>query len=121
MNQLTDQQIADRNTGVKMIIVASMLADYGGRMLIDGAKFALKNHVNGIINHAAGIERLFVTSRWIDENERANFRYQFCGNTGALIAEHLQNLFGLNEESLELVINEVNKMIVTKSPSSVGL
>lgn len=107
----TEEQEKDHHVGVKIIIVASMLAEYGGRLLKDGAKFALKNHVNGLINNAAGIERLFVTNQWISKEERDKFKDQFCGNAGALIAQHLQNLFGLSEESMEAIITAEEKYI----------
>jgi len=107
----------DHKIGVKMVIVAAMLAEYGGRFLKDGARFALKNHVNGIISNAAGIERLFVTNRWLTEEERDKFKDQFCGNSGSLIAYHLQNLFGLSEESLEAIIMGVEEVINPKTES----
>lgn len=118
---MTEEQRRDKIAGVHMIMVAAMLADYGGRMLIDGAKFALKNHVNGIMNHAGAVERVFVASSLLTEVERLNFKKQFSGSNAALIAEHLQNLFGLDEDSLELVIKHVESIITKKAPTESGL
>lgn len=110
-NITAEEREQDKNAGVNMVLVAGMLAEYGGRMLKGNAKFALKSHVNNIINSAAAIERLFIASGGIDLEERKKFKELFAGNIGALFAEHVETLFGLNEESMEVVMNVTNRFI----------
>lgn len=126
MSNITeDEKVKDRNSGVVMVIMAGMLAEYGGRMLKGNAKIALEGHVNGIIKHAARIEKIFTKSESVTIEEREKLKLLFDGNVGALYAEHLQVIFGLSEDSMEAVMRVVNRFIndgleEKKSPAETG-
>ncbi len=99
---------------IKLMVLGSMLADYGARLIKDNTKQHLKYRVNCVIQAVKNLEMHFINHNNTDEEARAAFKRSFNKNETVLLADLNLTFWELNEESLESIINAVKQSIITE-------
>lgn len=103
-------------SGIKKIVVGSIIANYGALQIVDGSKQDLKLRVNKVINGARDVENYFKFHPNSDKNYLEVFKEEFKKDELLLLSEIFELLYGLNSESLEN-IHEALKNAISESQS----
>lgn len=117
----TEQVIEERANAVRMIVVGSLLADYGARLIIDDTMHDLKTRARRVMTAVQSIERHFIHHPNTDTRYREVFKREFISNSIPLMAELLQTVWGLSEESMEDIITKIKNAKEEESPEDTGL
>lgn len=88
-------------SGIKKIVVGSIIANYGSLQIVDGTKQDLKLRVNKVINGAKDVENYFKFHPNSDKNYLEIFKEEFKKDELLLLSEIFELLYGLDAESLE--------------------
>lgn len=115
MHQANNQDTVD---GLKLMIIGSLLADYGARLMKDHTKQTLKYRVNAVIQAVKNVEMHFINHDQTNEYYRKNFKKAFNSNETVLLADLNLTCFGLNEEGLELISNSLKEYVTTETEQS---
>lgn len=74
-------------SSVKLMVVGSMLADYGARLIVDDTKRTLKYRVNCVINAVKQFEMHFINHDNTNEEAKAAFKRSFNRNETVALTE----------------------------------
>lgn len=109
---MSNQETVD---AIKIMIIGSMLADYGARLMKDDTKRDLKYRVNCVINSVKNVEMHFINHNNTTDYYREAFKRSFLKNETVLLADLCLTCWQLNEDSLEEIVNAV-KQAITQEP-----
>lgn len=109
MEILPKQPKEERARIIKMMVIGSQLCEYAMRELMDGSKQDLKQRVKGVINASKKVEDYFRFHPNTTPETRAVFEREFLKSETVLLAELMVATWGLSEESLEVIINEIKR------------
>lgn len=110
MTQTNQQETVD---AIKLMIMGSMLADYGARLMKDHTKQTLKYRINQVIQSVKNVEMHFLNHDQTNSHYREHFKKAFNSNETVLMADLILALYGVNEDGLEEIVNGVKKFIDT--------
>jgi len=96
---------------IKLMIIGSLLAEYGARLIVDGTKQELRMKVNCVINSVKSLERHFIAHPNADSEARASFRRAFNNGETVLLAELNLTCWAIDEIGLEEIIKAVKNAI----------
>lgn len=96
---------------IKLMVLGSMLADYGARLLKDNTKQNLKYRVNCVMQAVKNLEMHFINHNNTDEESREAFKRSFNKNETVLLADLNLTLWQISEEGLESIRDAINKSI----------
>lgn len=96
---------------IKLMVLGSMLADYGARLLKDNTKQNLKYRVNCVLQAVKNLEMHFINHNNTGEEHRKAFKKSFNKNETVLLADLNLICWELNEESIEEIINAVRRVM----------
>lgn len=96
---------------IKLMIIGSMLADYGSRLIVDNTKRNLKYRVNCVINAVKNLEMHFVNHSNTNEESRVAFKRSFNKNETVLLADLCLTCWQIDEDGLEEIIRAVKQFI----------
>lgn len=96
---------------IKLMVLGSLLADYGARLIKDNTKQHLKYRVNCVINAVKNLEMHFINHNNTNEEARGAFKRSFNKNETVLLADLNLTCWEINEEGLETIINAVKQSI----------
>lgn len=109
MEVFQQQTKEDRARIIKMMVIGSQLCEYAMRELMDDTKRDLKQRVKGVINASKRVEDYFRFHPNTTPETRAVFEKEFLKSETVLLAELMVATWGLSEDSLEVIINEIKK------------
>jgi hypothetical protein len=114
----TGENIQETVDAIKLMIVGSLLAEYGARLIVDDTKRDLKYRVKCVINAVKNIEMHFLNhDRTVSSSRfRESFKREFNKNETVLLADLNLTCWGIGEDGLEEIINAV-KQAITESPN----
>lgn len=99
---------------IKLMVLGSMLADYGARLIVDGSKEVLKVKINSVLQAVKNLEMHFINHNNTTEEHRKAFKRSFLKNETVLLADLNLTCWEINEEVLEEIVNAVKKAITTE-------
>ena len=110
---MSNQETVD---GIKLMILGSLLAEYGARLMVDDTKQNLKYRVKCVINAVKNVEMHFINHNNTTEEYRQQFKKAFNKNETVLLADLNLICWQLEEAGLEEIVNAV-KQAITESPN----
>jgi hypothetical protein len=112
---MTPEVKQDTVDGVKLMIIGSMLADYGCRLIVDDTKQHLKYRVKCVMNAVKNVEMHFINHNNTTPEYREAFKRAFNKNETVLLADLNLICWQINEEGIEEIINAVKQAITQDS------
>jgi hypothetical protein len=108
---MSNQETVD---AVKLMIIGSLLAEYGARLMVDDTKRDLKYRVKCVINAVRNVEMHFINHNNTTEEYRQQFKKAFNKNETVLLADLNLTCWGISEDGLEEIVNAVKQAINTE-------
>ena len=96
---------------IKLMIIGSMLCDYGARLMVDDTKQSLKYRVKCVMNAVKNVEMHFLNHPNTTEYFRDQFKKSFNKNETVLLADLNLTCWQINDEGLEEILNAVKQAI----------
>ncbi len=96
---------------IKLMVIGSLLCEYGSRLIIDNTKQTLKYRVNCVINAVKNVEMHFLNHPSTDERFRGHFKKSFNSNETVMLAELILTCWALNEDGIEEIISAIKQVI----------
>jgi hypothetical protein len=96
---------------IKLMVLGSMLADYGARLIKDSTKQTLKYRVNCVLQAVKNLEMHFINHSNTGEEHRKAFKKSFNKNETVLLADLNLTCWEINEEGLEVILNAVKQSL----------
>lgn len=101
----------DTVDAIKLMIIGSLLADYGARLMVDDTKRDLKFRVKCVMNAVKNVEMHFINHNNTTPEYRELFKRAFNKNETVLLADLNLTCWQINEEGLEEIVNAVKQAI----------
>jgi hypothetical protein len=101
----------DTVDAIKLMIVGSLLAEYGSRLMVDDTKRDLKYRVKCVINAVKNVEMHFINHNNTTNEFREQFKRAFNKNETVLLADLNLICWQIGEDGLEEIINAVRQAI----------
>ena len=101
---------------IKLMIIGSLLAEYGARLIVDDTKRDLKYRINCVLNAVRNVELHFINHNNTTDFYREHFKKAFNKNETVLLADLNLTCWQINEEGLEEIVNAV-KQAITETPN----
>jgi predicted transcriptional regulator len=108
----------DTVDAIKLMIVGSLLAEYGSRLMVDDTKRDLKYRVKCVINAVKNVEMHFINHNNTTNEFREQFKRAFNKNETVLLADLNLICWQIGEDGLEEIIRAV-KQAVEEPPKTV--
>lgn len=96
---------------IKLMIVGSLLAEYGARLMVDDTKRDLKYRVKCVINAVKNVEMHFINHNNTTNEFREQFKRAFNKNETVLLADLNLTCWHISEDGLEEIISAVKQAI----------
>ena len=100
---------------IKLMILGSMLAEYGARLIVDDTKQSLKYRIKCVINAVKNVEMHFVHDPRTTDDHLKAFKRAFNKNETVLLADLNLTCWQIDEDGLEEIVNAV-KQAITQEP-----
>ena len=101
---------------IKIMIIGSLLAEYGARLIVDDTKRDLKMRIRSVINAVKNVEMHFINHNNTTNVYREQFKKAFNKNETVLLADLNLTCWQIDEDGLEEIVNAV-KQAITESPN----
>lgn len=92
---------------IKLMIIGSLLAEYGARLIVDGTKQELRMKVNAVLNAVKGVERHFLAHGNANAEHREAFHRSFTKDENVLLADLNLLCWTVNDAGLEEIIKAI--------------
>lgn len=115
MEQSVNQETVD---AIKLMIIGSLLCEYGSRLMVDDTKRDLKYRVKCVINAVKNVEMHFINHNNTNEYYRQAFKKSFNKNETVLLADLNLTCWQIDENGLEEIVNAV-KQAITDPPKTI--
>lgn len=102
----------DTVDAIKLMIIGSLLAEYGARLMVDDTKQNLKYRVKCVINAVKNVEMHFLNHNNTTEDFRQQFKRAFNKNETVLLADLNLTCWQISEEGLEEIVTAVKQAII---------
>lgn len=109
---MTPSPTQERVDAIKLMIIGSLLAEYGARLIIDETKRDLKMRIKSVIQAVKNVEMHFLNHDRTDNEYREQFKKAFNKNETVLLADLNLICWQINEDSLEEIINAVKQAMI---------
>jgi hypothetical protein len=96
---------------IKLMILGSLLAEYGARLIVDDTKQNLKYRINCVLNAVRNVELHFINHNNTTPEYREQFKRAFNKNETVLMADLNLICWQISEDGLEEIINAVKQAI----------
>lgn len=97
---------------IKLMVIGSLLCEYGSRLIVDNTKQTLKYRVNCVINAVKNVEMHFLNHPNTNNYYREHFKKAFNSNETVMLAELILTCWALNEDGLEEIISAIKQVIL---------
>lgn len=108
MHELNNKDTVD---AIKLMVIGSLLCEYGSRLIVDNTKQTLKYRINCVINAVKNVEMHFLNHSNTNSYFRGRFKKEFNSNETVMLAELILTCWALNEDGIEEVISAVKQVI----------
>ena len=108
---MSNQETVD---AIKLMIIGSLLAEYGARLIVDDTKRDLKYRIKCVINAVRNVELHFINHGNTTDFYREHFKKAFNKNETVLLADLNLTCWQIDEEGLEEIVNAVKQAITTE-------
>lgn len=109
MEQSFNQETVD---AIKLMIIGSLLCEYGSRLMVDDTKRDLKYRVKCVINAVKNVEMHFLNHNNTTDYYREHFKRAFNKNETVLLADLNLTCWQIDEEGLEEIVKAVKQAII---------
>lgn len=109
MTQVINNQ--DTVDAIKLMVIGSLLCEYGSRLIVDNTKQTLKYRVNCVMNAVKNVEMHFLNHPNTNEYYREHFKKAFNSNETVMIADLILTCWALSEDGLEEIISAIKQVI----------
>jgi len=99
---------------IKLMVIGSLMAEYGARLMKDNTKQNLKYRVNCVINAVKNVEMHFLNHDQTNDYYRKHFKKAFNSNETVLLADLILTCWALDENSLEEIIIAIKQVLTTE-------
>jgi len=99
---------------IKLMVIGSLLAEYGARLMKDSTKQNLKYRVNCVINAVKNVEMHFLNHDQTNDYYRQHFKKAFNSNETVMLADLNLTCYGVGEDGLEEIISAIKQVITTE-------
>lgn len=103
---------------IKLMVIGSLLCEYGSRLIVDNTKQTLKYRINCVMNAVKNVEMHFLNHPNTNEYYRQHFKKAFNSNETVMIAELILTCWSLNEDGLEEIISAIKQVIEQTEPEN---
>lgn len=100
-------EIKEKVDAIKLVLVAAQMMDYGNRILLGRHEPSLAVCVNKVLSSIKDLENHFIYFPGVHPKYKEIFQREFNRDEMILYSELMQTVYGLNSESLELIINSI--------------
>jgi len=98
---------------IKLMVIGTLIADYGARLMVDNTKRTLKYRVNAVLQACKNVEMHFLNHDNTNDYYRKHFKKAFNSNETVLLADLILTCWQLNEDGLEEIISAIKQVIET--------
>lgn len=109
MEQSVKQETVD---AIKLMIIGSLLCEYGSRLMVDDTKRDLKYRVKCVINAVKNVEMHFLNHNNTTDYYREHFKRAFNKNETVLLADLNLTCWQIDEDGLEEIVNAVKQAVI---------
>lgn len=102
----------ERVDAIKLMIIGSLIAEYGSWLIIDDTKRDLKMKIRSVINAVKNVEMHFLNHPNTHSDYRDQFKKEFNKNETVLLADLNLICWQIDEDGLEEIITAVKQAIV---------
>ncbi len=99
---------------IKLMVIGSLLAEYGARLMKDNTKQSLKYRINCVLNAVKNVELHFLNHDQTNDYYRQHFKRAFNSNETVLLADLILTCWQLNEDGIEEIINAIKQVLTTE-------
>lgn len=96
---------------IKLMIIGSLLAEYGARLIVDDTKQHLKYRIRCVINAVKNVEMHFINHNNTTNEFREQFKRSFNKNETVLLADLNLTCWQIDENGLEEIISAIKQVI----------
>ncbi len=96
---------------IKLMIVGSLLAEYGARLIVDDTKRDLKYRINCVLNAVRNVELHFINHNNTTNFFREQFKRAFNKNETVLLADLNLLCWQIEEDGLEEIIKAIKQSV----------
>lgn len=96
---------------IKIMVIGSLLCEYGSRLIVDNTKQTLKYRINCVINAVKNVEMHFLNHPNTDNYYREHFKKAFNSNETVMLAELILTCWALNADGIEEIISAVKQVL----------
>lgn len=109
MTQVINNQ--DTVDAIKLMVIGSLLCEYGSRLIVDNTKQTLKYRINCVMNAVKNVEMHFLNHPNTNNYYREHFKKAFNSNETVMIAELILTCWALDEEGIGEIISAIKQVI----------
>lgn len=99
---------------IKLMIIGSLLAEYGARLIVDDTKQEMKMKVKGVINSVKSLERYFVSHPNANKEAKDQFKKAFNRNETVLLADLNLTCWEVEDDGLEEIVKTIKVHLDTE-------
>jgi hypothetical protein len=96
---------------IKLMIIGSLLAEYGARLIVDDTKQNLKYRIKCVLNAVRNVELHFLNHNNTTPEYREQFKRAFNKNETVLLADLNLLCWQISEQGLEEIIKAISQSI----------
>lgn len=111
MPEQSNQETVD---AIKLMIIGSLLAEYGARLIVDDTKQEMKMKVKGVINSVKSLERYFVSHPNAHKEAKDQFKRAFNRNETVLLADLNLTCWEVEDDGLEEIVKTIKVYLDTE-------
>ena len=92
---------------IRVMVIGTLLADYGARLIVDGTKQEMKMHIKGVINAVKRFENYLISHPNGNEESRKQFKKAFNRNETVLLTDLVLTCWEVEEDGLEEIVKTI--------------
>ena len=97
---------------IKIMVIGSMLADYGSRLIVDGTKQELKYRIKCVMNAVKNVEMHFINHNNASEEAREAFKRSFNKNETVALTDLILTCWEINEDGIDEIVKAVKASLI---------
>lgn len=96
---------------IKLMVIGSLLCEYGSRLIVDETKQTLKYRIRCVMNAVKNVEMHFLNHPNTNNYYREHFKKAFNSNETVLLADLILTCWALDEQGIEEIISAIKQVI----------
>lgn len=116
MNAREIKRLKKTADSIKKIVVGLIIAEYGLREINDTAKHDLKQRTRIAINSILSVQNYFLHHPQSTKEQIEIFKKTFIKNEMFMLSELVTTVWGLDDATLEEIINAIKGNVIIEEP-----